>query len=66
MLAYALFLAFAGAFIAIVATGHVLLLMAFYPELFGKLDARAKNNGAPAGPKPGRSAQPPQAPELAA
>lgn len=66
MLAYALFIAFVGAFIAIAATGHVLLLMAFYPDLFGKLDAPAENSGATAGPEPARSAQPPQAPELAA
>ncbi|HYI29514.1 MAG TPA: hypothetical protein VD863_16860 [Bradyrhizobium sp.] len=41
MLAYAFMIAFVGAFIALAATGHVLLLMAFYPDLFGlaSLDA---------------------------
>jgi len=32
---YALYVGFVTAFIAIAATGHVLLLMAVYPNLFG-------------------------------
>ena len=32
---YALYVGFVTAFIAIAATGHVLLLMAVYPNVFG-------------------------------
>jgi len=35
MLAYALYVAFVGAFIAIAALGHLLLFSAIYPNLFG-------------------------------
>ncbi len=35
MLAYALYLAFVGAFIAVAALGHLLLFSAIYPNLFG-------------------------------
>ena len=35
MLAYALYIAFVGAFIAVAALGHVLLFSAIYPSLFG-------------------------------
>ena len=35
MLAYALYFAFVGAFVALAALGHLLLFSAIYPNLFG-------------------------------
>lgn len=60
MLAYALYLAFVGAFIAVAALGHMLLFSAVYPNLFGA-ETDAGTEQAKLGERPS-----PRAPKIAA
>ena len=60
MLAYALYFAFVGAFIAVAALGHMLLFSAIYPNLFGT-ETDAGTVGAELGERPS-----PRAPKIAA